>query len=112
MESYLSGWRICRSNISDDGGEVLGPEGAFALPVIPEGRRVLGRVQGQVLQNLALFCRCPMNAKNILRSWISKRKKRQITKLFLIFLLKSNRGQSYKRSLSLKKEFRAKVRLF
>ena len=87
MKGYLSGWRISWSNVTDDGWKVLGPEGALALPVVPEGRRVLRCVQGQVLQDLALFRRRPMNAKNILRSWISKREKDKFEFEYFFFII-------------------------
>ena len=72
-DTHLRGWRVGGRDVADDGGEVLGPEGALPLPVVPQRRRVLGPVDGQVVQDLAVLRHVPVHAQNVLRGRVSVR---------------------------------------
>ena len=68
---YLSGWRVRRGDVAHNGRQVLRPERALPLAVVPESRGVLRRVDCQVLQDLTLLGHGPVHAKDVLRSRIS-----------------------------------------
>ena len=59
---HLGGWRVRRRDVSDDWGKVLCPEGALLLPVVPQGRAVFGRVDGEILDDLPLGGHVPVHA--------------------------------------------------
>ena len=46
LATHLRGWWVGGRDVADDGGEVLCPEGALPLAVVPQRRRVLGAVDG------------------------------------------------------------------
>ena len=68
---YLGGGRVGGRDVADDGGEVLRPECALPLAVVPQRRRVLGPVDGQVVQDLPVLRHVPVHAQNVLRRRVS-----------------------------------------
>ena len=80
--THLRGWWVGGRDVADDGGEVLCPEGALPLAVVPQRRRVLGAVDGEVVQDLPVLRHVPVHAKDVLRGRVSvKRMRLLITEL-------------------------------
>ena len=78
--THLRGWRVGGRDVADDGGEVLCPEGALPLAVVPQRRRVLGAVDGEVVQDLPVLRHVPVHAQDVLRGRVSVKRMR----LFII----------------------------
>ena len=62
----LRGGRVGGGDVPDDGGQVLHPEGALPLAVVPEGRGVLRGVDGEELLYLPRHGHVPVHAQDVL----------------------------------------------
>ena len=62
----LRGGRVGGRDVANHGGQILHPEGALPLPVVPQRGRVLRRVHGEELLDLAGHRHVPVHAEDVL----------------------------------------------